>query len=578
MIGSAENRATRRKARMRRAKLAAGATATATAMALGIAAAPAAQAITVDRNYTWDPVYASGLYASLLDLVSKIAPDVNAQLSDTISFHTGPPPSLGLAVSTSVVQDIGIGGPVFIYANIGLNLNLRTIAGNTANLYNTVAGLPQPGCGNGGGSDFGNASYAKNCRYAVQLATLGTELNLLDAYRAQIASVQGSTPAGLISYESSPGSTAQLPTQTNQALVILQNPDRPNGGLAARFPGLSKALGIDSSMPGAGKVTSADGNTALNTSTLDLTWAYDPIGDFPAVFNLPAIVNSLAAALPINIVTGGLSANPIQGSSIDDIGLNLASILQFPLNITAAGIPINTLKMVNGEAFYSTLVPNELPLTAAIGLPGTLVNLALNAINAKFRLGNPLGDILAPSMRIKVNTAYTDVLTPDKLNTCATGCDGAGAQTWAQLGYKAYDRTFGAYAAPGSVASAATPTPFGSVDPLTPEEKKVARQDERQAFSDALKAQLQKPFWGIIVPANPSSAATVKPAAAQVNAAAAQAVVAPTVAEPNVPQATASAPRANAAASRSAAATQRRGAADSGTPKPAASARNRTAG
>ena len=44
-------------------------------------------------------------------------------------------------------------------------------------------------------------------------------------------------------------------------------------------------------MPDAGKVTSQDGKIALNTTTLDLTWAYDPIGDFPAVFNIPAITN-----------------------------------------------------------------------------------------------------------------------------------------------------------------------------------------------------------------------------------------------------------------------------------------------
>jgi hypothetical protein len=543
MTGSADNRAARRRGKLRRAKAVAGATAT--AVAVGLAAAPGAQAITVDRDFTWDPVYSSGLVAGLLDFVSKVMPGVDAQLSDTISFQTGPPPSLGLEVATSLVQS-----GAAIYANIGLNLNFRTIAGNTANLYNTVAGLPQPGCGPGGGGDTGSSSYATNCRFAVQLATLGTQFNLLDAYRAQIQSVQGQTPAGLISYQPSPNATSALPSQTNQALIILQNPDRPNGGIAARFPGISKALGIDSTMPAAGKVTSPDGKTALNTATLDLTWAYDPIGDFPAVFNIWAMANSWLAALPLNIVTGGLAAEPLQGSSLGDIGLNLASVLQLPLDIVAAGfVNIYSLKMVPGEAFYSTLVPNELPITTAIGLPGTLVNFALNAVKSPFLLGNPLADILAPSMRIKVNSAYTDVLTPDGVNTCATGCGTADAKTWAELGYQAYDRTFGAYSAPGGVASAATPTRFGSVDPLTPEEKKEARRDSWEAFAGALKDQLQKPFWGIIVPSNPSAAtpsaavkpaATVKateeaPAAAEVSPVAPEAVSVPEAPEPVAP-------------------------------------------
>ena len=521
MIGSEGARAQRRGKGPRQGRVAAVAGATATALAVGLASAPSAQAITVNRDFTWDPVYTSGLLAGALNFASKQFPGINAQLSDTISFHTGPPPSLGLNVAADpIVESVPLVGVVAIYAEIGLNLNFRQIAGDTKNLYNTEAGLPQPGC-LVSGKQLSGGAYSTNCRYAIQMATLGTQFNLLDAYRAMIDSVQGNTHSGLIPFTASPSSNSQLPTQTNQVLIFLQNPVRPNGGIAARFPGLSELFGIDPTMPAAGKYYSQDRTIALNTSTLDLTWAYDPIGDFPATSNLFALTNSAFSLLPINIVTGGLAESPLQGSSLGDIGLNLAGLLQLPLDLKVGAYSVRTLPMESGKGFYSTLVPNELPITMAMGFPSTVFNFALNALGCKFLLGNPIGDALAPAMKILVNTAYTDVLTPDKLSQCATKCNTADAQTWAQLGYTAYDRTFGAYAAAGSVASAATPTPINSVEILTPAEAAQASQDVFTAVIEGVQAQLAKPLWGFIVPASSASAAASTAKASRVSAPAA---------------------------------------------------------
>jgi len=92
-------------------------------------------------------------------------------------------------------------------------------------------------------------------------------------------------------------------------------------------------------------------------------------------------------------------------------------------------------------------------------------------------LGNPFADAIEPALRIPVNRGYTDVLAPGDINTCATGCTGATPQSWGQLGYQAYDRTFGALSVAGDVANGGTATPFGSVAPLTPEGRRAVPGD-----------------------------------------------------------------------------------------------------
>jgi len=520
MTDSTSNRAGRR-ATANRAKTAAVAGTAAAAMAVGLAGAPAAQAI--DVNVTWYPTYTSGALADILNLVGNLIPGQDLQLNENFSFSSGPPQSVGLSITAEVAG---------ISANVIAALNLKNIPGNAKNLYNTVAGTPQQG-------GCTSSDKQSTCRYILQLATSQAVMNLVDAYRNEISSVKGNTPAGLIPFGAGPNATATQPAQTNQAFILLQNALRPNGGIAARFPDISKALGINPDMPAAGKITSPDKKIALNTTTLDLTWAYDPIGDFPAVFNPTAILNSAMAGLPLNIIDG-LAAEPIQGDSLKDIGLNLGAVLQFP------GVPVlGTLGLEDGKAFYSTLVPNLMPILVPSALPGTIINFGLKALGSPFLLGNPFVNVLNPVMKILVNTGYTDVLSPTKLNTCAQDCYTANPKSWAALGYSAYDRTFGFNpatnpATPNTVASASTPTPFGSVQPLTPEEQRAVPGDAWNAFTGAFKAEIAKPYFGILVPNTPAAPAAAKPAA--VPAAAATTVAPQAVSAPAAPAVADSAP------------------------------------
>jgi hypothetical protein len=477
MIGST-NRATRRSKVVRRAQTAAVAATAAAAMAMGLGAAPAADAaipVTIDI----DPVYTAGTLAGLLDFVSNVFPGTD--LGGIL--NTGPPPSVSVSIET-------------VFATyqllIDANLSLDYIQpGATDYLYNTLAAIPQPTCG---------SSYASNCRYAMMLGTSGATLNLANAYRTQISSVQdGVTPAGYIPFAAAPNSSSSKPTQTNQVLGFLQNPLRPNGGFLARFPGFAEFLGVDPSMPAAGKYTSADGRIVVNSTTLDATWAYDPTGDFPEVFRLVSILNSLSAALPLNLL-GGLSGFVLADStgkeaSATDVGLNLAGLFQ----VSVPGTPIGTitLPMVDGVGYYATLVPNQLPIFNGLRLPSFLLNAALGALNAPFRFGTPLSDALEPATRILVNIGYDDVVTPEMI-----------ASDPATYGsYQPYDRTF---------LNSAVPTPFGSVAPLTPSERRAVWGDVWEALIGGFQAQFAKPFWGILEPADSAEpAAAVTPAAAQ---------------------------------------------------------------
>lgn len=479
MIGST-NRATRRSKVARRAATMAMAGTAAAAMAMGLSTPPVANAaIAVDVNI--DPVYTAGTLAGLLDFVSNAFPGTEVGGI----FNSGPPPVIGISIETSI--DVAIAELRLL---IDASLTLDYIQpGDTDYLYNTLASIPQPGCAN---------NYASNCRYAMMLGTSGATLNLVDAYRAQISSVRdGVTPAGYIPFTAAPNSSSTAPTQTNQVLGFLQNPLRPNGGFLARFPGFSEFIGVDPNMPAAGKYTSADGKVVVNSTTLDATWAYDPTGDFPEVFSLVSILNSLNAALPLNLA-GGLGGFVLADSTgkvatTTDVGLNLAALFQVPVPDTPIGT--YTLPMTDGVGYYATLIPNQLPIFNGLRLPSLLANALLGALNAPFRFGTPLSDALEPATKILVNIAYDDVVTPEMI-----------ADDPATYGsYQAYDRTF---------LNSGVATPFGSVDPLTPSERAQVPGDVWQALIDGFGAQFAKPLWGIIVPADAASPAASVPASA----------------------------------------------------------------
>jgi hypothetical protein len=330
---------------------------------------------------------------------------------------------------------------------------------------------------------------------AVLSSGIGTR-NSIEAYRAQISAVEsGIPPNGYTPYQPGVG----RPNQTNQELLWLRNPLRPNGGVQARFAPLLNIFGVDTSVPGPGIRQGAGGLTKLNTGTVDLTWAYDPMSDLPVTLNPFSILNTLFAALPTNLL-GGINSNLHLLDATDPNN-------PVPATTTTLGISVaSTLGLINriagldsvdpGKAFYGTLLPNDLPILEPLRLPSRILNALFG-----WDLGTPFADALQPALEILVNTGYSDVIAPDELDACAVKCNTVDAQTYAQLGYSAYDRSF---------LTPSISETFLSVAPLTPAQWLQVPGDVFQALITG--------FRDVFVPSAPQSppASVVAPTAATV--------------------------------------------------------------
>jgi len=342
-------------------------------------------------------------------------------------------------------------GPIFIanvsgIGDITLTLQLAPIGYDTQTIYNTVNALPfQRRPGLIGPRNVFDRVYSTSGATAGQFPAvlssgIGTK-NLIDAYRTQISSINGNTPGGYTPYQ--PG-TVQLPNQTNQELLYLRDPLRPNGGIEARFAPILNFFGVDTTLPTAGVKSNTAGTIKLNTGTVDLTWAYDSLSDFPVTLNPFSITNSLIAGLPINLV-GGVALTGLTGpdgpTNTTELGLNVAGVLGI-LNRLSSGVS----DVSDGKAWYGTLLPNDLPILEPLRLPSRLINAVFGT-----DLGTPFADALQPAFKILVNTGYSDVVTPTDIANDPV----------AYASYQAYDRTF---------LTSATPEPFLSVNPLTPQE------------------------------------------------------------------------------------------------------------
>lgn len=84
---------------------------------------------------------------------------------------------------------------------------------------------------------------------------------------------------------------------TGQWLIFVNNVSRPGGGLFALATPFTNLFGLNLTTPDAGSYTNPDKTKVLNTSILDITWAYNPLSDAPTTLNPLAWANSAAAGV-----------------------------------------------------------------------------------------------------------------------------------------------------------------------------------------------------------------------------------------------------------------------------------------
>jgi hypothetical protein len=156
----------------------------------------------------------------------------------------------------------------------------------------------------------------------------------------------------------------------------------------------------------------------LNTTTVDVTWAYDALSDFPVTPDPFSIANSIAASIFVTNLLGGVQ---LKGDPTDDALRNAGAVLTGGL----AGLA------PTGQAFYITADPNDLALLEPLRLPVRIINAVTGS-----HLDTPHANAIQPAIKILVDIGYPDVVrNPDGT----------------------YYRTF---------ATAGQPTPFLSVLPL----------------------------------------------------------------------------------------------------------------
>ena len=424
------------------------ATATATAMTVGMASpgmTPAANAITLNADAT-----TTGPILWALDVLGI----------DSLSLTQG---ALTLNANLAYVPS---DPPQGIYDAI--------IGPNTANTFSWIATTRNFLRPNPLGIPLGGT--VAPLLIADGLGVFGTR----DAYNALLASANGTTPAGytpltprgLVSSVTGQTCTTgvacgQGTNVTNLAMVLVDNPFTPNGGIVARFPFAAGFLGVDTTTP-TGQSASSTG-IAFNGGVINVALGYNPSADFPASANPFSLANSFTAGLLPTYLLGGFT---VGGADVNSIVLSLTALL-------AGGVPLASFAPFTS---YSTLAPNDLPFMEPMRLPARLFNLISFALGSDLRISTPLADALQPAFEIMVNTGYTDVLTPGELDDCATGCGTPGAQTWAQLGFEAYDRTY---------TTSAVNTPFRTEAPLTLQESLAVPGDVLQALWDGTVASVQ---------------------------------------------------------------------------------------
>lgn len=215
----------------------------------------------------------------------------------------------------------------------------------------------------------------------LQLLTAELEAQIAAAATEPVVFFGNSQSATLLTLAK--GTLADLAPADKSRLifVLLANPNRPNGGLLGRAAQTSDPT-ADATAAGtttAGTVAAVTTPTDTGISTIDITFQYDAVADYPAYpSNFLSVLNTLAGA---RIHSG--STTTLNGYTEAE----LTAAISDPAN-----------RQIYGDTMYITIPAKSLPL----------VDL-LRTFGAENRLSNfttPIADLIEPTMRLLVELGY----------------------------------------------------------------------------------------------------------------------------------------------------------------------------
>jgi len=205
----------------------------------------------------------------------------------------------------------------------------------------------------------------------VQLLTTELEAQIAAAATEPVVFFGNSQSATLLTLAKRTLADLAPADKSRLIFVLLANPNRPNGGLLGRA--------APTSVPNSG--VSAAVATPIDTGipTIDITFQYDAVADYPAYpSNFLSVLNTLAGA---RIHSG--STTTLNGYTEAE----LTAAISDPAN-----------RQIYGDTMYITIPAKSLPL----------VDL-LRTFGAENRLSNfttPIADLIEPTMRLLVELGY----------------------------------------------------------------------------------------------------------------------------------------------------------------------------
>lgn len=165
----------------------------------------------------------------------------------------------------------------------------------------------------------------------------------------KLATLQASRDAGL-----------PTPSPSDLSFVLIGNPNRPNGGVFARFPGHRyRDTTFDGAMPD------------TDYQVTDISWQWDPVSDFPTYpLNAVAVLNSAIGYVTLHSV-------------------------YFPADPTDPSTIVQDVTV--GNTRYLLLRPDHLPLLRPLQIVG---------------VPQPVIDLIEPSLEYTVELGYDRTVSP----------------------------------------------------------------------------------------------------------------------------------------------------------------------